>query len=76
MTSIQIKKNVQKAHISLTSEASCTYPILCVVCVWIDGLDNDVAMEEMGGDHAGYKWSVLLLEDYGYNVVTDMALSL
>ena len=47
-----------------------------MVCVGVDGLYDDVGVEEMRGNHVGHKWSVLLLKDDGNDVVSDVTLSL
>jgi len=52
------------------------YLVLCVRSVGLEWLYDDVAMEEMGGDHTRHKRRVLLLKHDRYNVVTYMPLPL
>lgn len=52
------------------------YLVENIVWTWVDHLDHNVGMEEVGGDHIWHKGSIFFLEYNRHNVVAYMPLFL
>ena len=53
-----------------------SYLVLGVCRARIDGLHDDVGVQEVGSDHIGNEGRVVLLEDQRHDVVANVTLAL
>lgn len=52
------------------------YLVENIVRAGVDHLDDDVSVEEVGGDHVWYKGSIFFLENDGHDVISYVPFSL
>ena len=52
------------------------YFILCMICIRVNGLYNNVCMKKMGSYDIRNKWGVFFLKDYGNDIVSYVSFSL
>lgn len=52
------------------------YYLIFVLSILSKRLNNNIGMQEMGGNHVWHKRSIFFLENYGYNIIPNVSLSL